>query len=103
MGQFDYFSAQAISRKNDYTLYKCPLCGTDNNINSTECKYCRYSLKEFESVYFSRFNNYNEAIRLLEENKIVNDYKKIKRHNNNLNIISDVCYKLYNLDKSDKM
>lgn len=77
MGQFDYFSAQAISRKNDYTLYKCPLCGTDNNINSTECKYCRYSLKEFESVYFSRFNNYNEAITLLEENKIVTAYEKI--------------------------
>ena len=77
MGQFDYFSAQAISRKNDYTVYKCPLCGTDNNINSTECKYCRYSLKEFESVYFSSFNNYNEAIRLLEENKIVTAYEKI--------------------------
>jgi len=33
----------------------------------------------------------------------IEDYKKIKKHNNNLNIISDVCYKLYNLNKSDKM
>jgi len=33
----------------------------------------------------------------------VDDYRKIKRHNNNLNIISDVCYKLHNLSKSDTM
>lgn len=77
MGQFDYFSTQAINRKNDYTVYKCPLCGSDNQINSTECKYCRYSLKEFENVYFSRFNYYNDALRLLEENKLITAYEKI--------------------------
>lgn len=31
----------------------------------------------------------------------INDYKKIKKHNKNLNIISDVCYKLYEDNKSD--
>ena len=25
----------------------------------------------------------------------INDYKKIRNHNKNLNIISDICYKLY--------
>lgn len=33
----------------------------------------------------------------------IEDYKKIKRHNTNLNIISDVCYKLNNFNKSDTM
>ena len=77
MGQFDYFSAQAINRKNDYTIYTCPLCGTENAINSIECKYCRYSLKEFESIYFSRFNNYNDALSLLVNNKTISAYEKI--------------------------
>ena len=30
----------------------------------------------------------------------IDDYKKIKRHNSKLNIISDVCYKLYESNKS---
>ena len=30
----------------------------------------------------------------------VDDYKKIKKYNNKLNIITDVCYKLYNFDKN---
>lgn len=77
MGQFDYFSAQAINRKNDYSVYVCPVCGNENTINSTECKYCRYSLKEFESVYFSHYNDYNEALLLIEEKKLFSAYEKI--------------------------
>ena len=76
MGQFDYFSAQAINRKNDYSVYVCPVCGNENIINSTECKYCRYSLKEFERVYFSHYNDYNEALLLIEEKKLFSAYEK---------------------------
>ena len=77
MGQFDYFSAQVINRKNDYSVYVCPVCGNENIINSTECKHCRYSLKEFESVYFSHYNDYNEALLLVEEKKLFSAYEKI--------------------------
>lgn len=77
MGKFDYLTSQVISRKNDYTVYPCPLCGTDNTINSTECKYCRYSLVEFESTYFSRFNYYNEAVNLIKRAEYLAAYEKI--------------------------
>lgn len=77
MGQFDYFSAQVLNRKNDYSVYVCPVCGNENIINSTECKYCRYSLKEFEGIYFSHYNSYNESLALIEEKKFFNAYEKI--------------------------
>lgn len=77
MGKFDYLTSQVVNRSNDYTVYACPLCGTDNTINSSECKYCRYSLVEYENVYFSHFGCYNEAIEFLKAKKYLSAYEKI--------------------------
>ena len=54
-----------------------------------------YKLLSKNTLEHSKDNDFIWTINNIE------DYKKIKRHNNNLHIISDVCYKLNNSNKSD--
>lgn len=77
MSQFNFLTAQISNKKRDYTVYTCPYCNNENKINSSECNYCNKSLLEMESIIFAKYNNYNEALELVKNNKYISALEKI--------------------------
>ena len=59
--------------------------------------YLDYKLLSKQTIEYSKDNDFIWTI------NNINDYKKIKKHNHKLNVITDVCYKLYKSDKNDIM
>lgn len=77
MSQFNFLTTQISNKKRDYTVYTCPYCNNENKMNSSECIYCNKSLLEIESIIFAKYNNYNEALELVKNNKYISALEKI--------------------------
>lgn len=77
MSRLNFLTSQIENKKRDYSIYACPFCGTENKINSSECKYCTGPLLEFEAIIFSNYNLYNEALECAKNNDYISALEKI--------------------------
>ena len=77
MGTFEFLSSQVEKANNNLELFKCPLCGELNEINSKRCKKCGESLAECQEVLFSEWNNYCIAFDFAKKSDFIKAFSRI--------------------------
>lgn len=71
MSIYNFLTEQIRNHDEDVSLFECPICKSENKINSRECKNCGYELDKFQSIYFAYYNCFQKTLENIKENNFI--------------------------------